>query len=105
MGRVARVFAHAKNVTVDPVVGGAKFVGRKTKAGALVVAHKAQDAGHAISREEQAIEVNRAAKREAREMLEESLEEVAQEAAARATKKAQVKPTKRTTKPKARATA
>jgi hypothetical protein len=70
MGKFARAVAHAKNVTVDPVSVGARFVGRKSKAGALHVVHGVQSGIQAVREEEANIEMVKAAKSEAQERAE-----------------------------------
>jgi predicted nucleic acid-binding protein len=70
MGRIARTFAHVKNVTVDPIVVSGKFVGRKSKAGALVVAHKVHEGVEAVRVEEARIEATKEVKAQAKAKVE-----------------------------------
>lgn len=55
MGKFARVAAHVKNVTADPITTSTKFVGRKVKSG---VSH----AANAVRTAEQEIENEKALK-------------------------------------------
>lgn len=74
MGKIARGFAHAKNVTVDPVVTGGKFVGRKTKAAASAVKSKASNAADAIRSEERMIALQKEARKAAKAQAEDLAE-------------------------------
>lgn len=74
MGKFARGVAHVKNVTVDPVVGGGKYVGRKTKAVACVIKAKAHDAAEAVRTEEHHIEVQKEARKVAKAQAEDLAE-------------------------------
>lgn len=87
MGRFARSVAHIKNVTVDPIVVGSKFVGRQSKTGASFVAAKVSTGVAAVRDAEVQIDAKREIKREAREELAEVIEEVTTNVRAKAQKR------------------
>lgn len=99
MGKFARVLAHGKNVTVDPIVSVGKIVGRGTVTSARFVRTKTSNGITAVKAEEHNIEVDREAKR-ARKAAEDAMLDQMEEAAKVTTtktttaKKAPAKPRK-----------
>lgn len=95
MGKIARVAAHVKNVTVDPISTGVMYTGRGIKFGALKVKSTTSNMVQAVKTEEQRIDQERAVRKQ--QELQDLVNEVQN---LKATVISETGPTKKATKPR-----